>query len=95
MQETKFNFQVIQFNKIISVELSTFKPDNLIRYRASISNEGSSRIIMLYRQDDGRFQLYDCGNWMENDLAKKVALKVKGLEKEFGELLLHQLQTDS
>lgn len=90
MQSLKFTFQIIQFHQPIDVQVTIFKPDDLTRYRALIG----SRIIMLYRQDDGCFQIYDCGDWMQNDLAKKIADKIRETEKEVGGLLLHQLQVN-
>ena len=88
MQVSKFNFQIIQFNQPIDVQLSIFKPDELTRYRAIVGR----KILMLYRQDDGRFQIYDCGDWMENDLAKKIADWIREREKEVGGLVLNHLQ---
>jgi len=88
MQVSKFNFQIIQFNQSIDVELSIFKLDELTRYRAVICN----RIIMLYRQNDGRFQIYDCGDWIENDLAKKIADWIIEKEKQVGGLIHNHLQ---
>ena len=85
MDVKKVDMTVMHADKQVPVFISIFKPDEHTRYRCVLGDINRDDIIMLYRQDDGKFFTYE--DFDRKELAKVIAGKIRKLEKQHGAYL--------